>query len=272
MLITSRKENMVKIIFTFMVFLFFYNYSFAHLCHDPFKPVEHLVLVPEKDIISIEESGEFRIYVENTFRSTLEYLKLLIENDAFDVEIEPPILKNIVPGERTYFLIKLKLRQGFKPGNYPLKISVAAESAVITPSIEKINVVAEEKPQKKPEEQVLPPPLTKTIESDTPLEEDKLLRDIELEEEKCQELEKEKYKKPKQEKTQEPEKNKYQKSEKPISQKPIEEKHNEEIQDSPEEIGEITIKVEKIPLYKKPYFYLFFILLLLGIFIWRKIR
>jgi len=198
----------IKLLFISMVFLtgfilFFFlsNYGFAHMCHDPFRPKEHLVLIPEKEMISVEESGEFRIYVENTFRSTLRELKLLIESKAFDVEIKPKVLEKLVPSERTFFLIKLKLREGFSTGNYPLKIAVDAKSAELRPSIEKIEIKAEEPQQEK------------------------------------------------------------------IEERPLE--GREEL---PEETGEITVKVIKIPFYKKPYFYLFFILLLFVILIWRKLR
>ncbi len=210
---------------TFLFVLLLSSYSFAHLCHDPFRSTGHLLLVPEKDNISIEEKGEFRIFVENPFQSILKHLRLIVESEAFEVEVQPLVLKDLAPGEKTYFLVKLRLRRGFKPGNYPLRISISAKSAEITPSIERIDVVAEEKSKEEPKKQPLPPPIESYQEPEKP------------QEETCQE------------------------------------KIIEELPDEiPDETGEITIKVEKIPFYKKSYFYLFFILLLLGILIWRKIK
>lgn len=262
----------MKIIFILIVFLFTTYHGSAHLCHDPFRPSEHLILAPEKDRISIEEAGEFRIYVENTFTSVLRYLRLIVDSDAFDIEVQPSVLKDLVPGERTYFLVKLALREGFKPGNYPLKISVDAESAEITPSTEKIDVMTEKRPTEELEKQPLPTPI---IEPSKPLKEDKYLEeDIRKVEEEIpvEQEQKENYQElPPQQRVQEPLIQKDQESEKPVSQK-IEELHQEEIEGSPEEIGEIVVEVKKVPFYKKPYFYLLFILLLLGILIWRKIK
>jgi len=187
----------------FIIFLFFDAPSFAHMCHDPFRPQDHLVLVPEKDLITIGEAGEFRMYIENTFRSTLRKVKLHVKSPAFDIKIEPLLLERLVPGERTFFLVKLKLREGFEPGDYPLRISVGAKSAEIKPSIERMEVVVDRG--------VRPP--------------EKVVEHL-----------------------------------------------KEEVEDVPKEAGEVIVKVEKIPPWKKPYFYIVFILLLLGILIWRKIK
>lgn len=116
----------------------------GHLCHDPFRPPNRLVLMPEKKLIRMEKEGEFRIYVENTFSSVLRDLRLIITSPAFDIETVPSSIDKLVPGERNFYLVKLKLREGFKPGDYPLKISVGARSAELRPSIETVEVVTEE--------------------------------------------------------------------------------------------------------------------------------
>ena len=134
------------------------------MCHDPFRPEDHLVLVPDKELIRIERSVQFRMYVENTFRSTLKEVRLLVESSAFDIEVQPPVIETLVPGERTFFLVSLKLRDGFEPGDYSLRINAGAKSAELKPSIEKMEVVVEEteaitpeaEPEVKPEDIVEP--------------------------------------------------------------------------------------------------------------------
>lgn len=197
--------KLVKKIFPMgvIVFLFLVDPAFAHMCHDPFRPEDHLVLMPEKDLIRIEEIGEFRMYAENTFRSTLQEVRLRVESPAFDIDIEPPLLERLVPGERAFFLVKLKLRKGFEPGDYPLRISVEAKSAEIKPSIERMEVVVD--------------------------------RGVGSPEEVVGHL-------------------------------------KEEVEEAPKKAGEVMVKVEKIPHWKKTYFYIVFILLLLGMLIWRKIK
>ena len=152
----------MKILLAFIVFLFLVletNVSevFSHMCHDPFRPRDHLVLVPDKELIRIEKTGEFRMYIENTFRSILREVRLWVESPAFDIEITPRVLKRLVPGERTFFLIKLKIKEGFEPGDYPLRISVEARSAELRPSVERIEVVAAEDIEQKiePQEKII---------------------------------------------------------------------------------------------------------------------
>lgn len=127
------------------VIMFVVEPGFAHMCHDPFRPQDHLVLAPDKELIRIEESGEFRIYIENTFPTALNDVRLFVESQAFDIEIEPQAIERLVPGERSFFLVRLRLHKGFKPGDYPLKINVGAKSSELKSSIEMINVVVEEK-------------------------------------------------------------------------------------------------------------------------------
>jgi len=230
--------------FLIIITLFLHNYVFSHLCHDPFRPQQHLVLVPEKEQISIEETGKFRMYVENTFRSTLNDVRLIVESDAFDVEVEPYRIEELTPGERSFFLVKLKLRKGFKAGSYPLKINVDARSAELTPSIQKMDVVVEKKTE---------------LET-TQLEEPKVLIEkptLQIEEVKPKEAVLPKIALPeKKEPTKEVVK------EVELQQKVVE----------PKEVEEIVVKVEKIPFWKKTYFYIILVLVLVLIFIWRKIK
>jgi len=130
--------------------------AFAHMCHDPFRPRDRLVLMPDKDLIRIEKSGEFRMYIENTFSSILRQVRLFVESPSFDINIEPPLLKKLAPGERTFFLVRLKLREGLKKGDHPLRISVGAKSAELRPSIEKMAVIVDEKIPELPNLQIKP--------------------------------------------------------------------------------------------------------------------
>jgi len=180
------------------------------MCHDPFRPKKHLILSPEKDLIKIEKVGEFRIYIENTFQSTLREVKLLIENPAFDVKVIPSFIERLLPGERTFFLVKLKAKEDIQPQKYSLRISVRARSAQLRPSIETLTVAVDEKIPEREEELIQQPELS--VEDSKPLEV------------------------------------------------------------APEETGEVTIEIERIPFWRKPYFSVILIFLLLCIFLWRKAR
>ncbi len=251
--------------------------ALAHLCHDPFRPREHLVISPEKELISIETEGVFRIYVENSFSTTLRDLRLIVKNPAFDIEVEPEVLGRLAPGERTSFSVRLRLQEGSKPGNYPLRIRVDARSAEIRPTIERMDITVKERvseiqPKIEPEEypkihpEIQPPEVQPEIQSEiqppevqpegrpkiepeaqprvqpqpTPRirPEDVVKEEIKIEPERAVEVE-------------------------------TEEEEGEEIQ---EEVGEIVVVVEEIPFWKKPYFYITLIIFLVAILIWRKLK
>lgn len=276
----------IVLIKEFIIFLFLTIPSFTHLCHDPYRPQKYLTLVPERELITIEEIGEFRMYVENTFDSPLEDIQLFVENPAFEIKIEPSVLKRLVPGERSYFLIKLKLREGFTPGDYPLRISVRAREGELIPTTERIDVTVEEKitepkgdpvpiPQIKPEEmnQEEIPPEEKQV---LPVPERKL--EVPIEKIKPQEKERKPQQKVEEVPHQvrkEPHVLPERKLEVPLEEiNPQEEeiKPQQEIEEVPSEVGKVVVRVEKIPFWKKPYFYIILISLLLGILIWRKIK
>lgn len=241
-LITMQKFCTLTLLFLSTLFVL---PTYTHLCHDPFRPTEHLVLVPDREIVKIEKSGEFRIYIENTFSCVLEKVKLLVESSAFDIEVKPQVLEKLSPGERSFFVVRLKLKQGIKPGNYPLEINVEAKSAELKPSIRKIDVsiqevekIDQDKEEVKP---LLTPPqqeiLPQKTEPELPQPKEILQNKIYPQLKKQENLEVDKTTVP-----------------------------------SAKEITQVLVKVEKIPFYQKPYFYVVLILVLLIILIWRKLK
>ena len=98
-----RMKLLGFIIFLFLALGINVPRVFGHMCHDPFRPRDHLVLVPDKDLIRIEKTGEFRMYIENTFSSILRQVELFVEGQAFNIDIEPLVLERLLPGERTFF-------------------------------------------------------------------------------------------------------------------------------------------------------------------------
>ncbi|MCS7151800.1 MAG: hypothetical protein NZ928_05400 [Endomicrobia bacterium] len=208
--------------------------TFAHLCHDPFRPTQHLVLVPEKELITIEETGSFRIYIENTFDTILYDVKLIVENPAFEIEIIPNTIQKLVPGERSFFVVELKLREGFLPDSYPLKINVEAKSSELTATVNKIDVVVEKKIKQTQIQQETQK--STTIQLILPQEE-KIENTNQI----------------------------LQTKETFVSTSPQQKNLSEHSQ-------EIVVKVEKIPFWKKPYFFAILGLITIIILLLRKTK
>ena len=227
----------------------------GHLCHDPFRPTDRLILMPERKLIRMEREGDFRIYVENAFSSVLRDLRLIITNPAFEIETVPESIAQLIPGEKTFYLVRLRLREGFEPGDYPLRISVTAKSAELIPSIEVVEVVAEEiiipkpEPEVKPPEPVVPPkekviePEEITIEPPVQPVPEVIIPEPEPQEPVA-----------------------------PVEEKVLITEDEEVIEPQEKEVGEIVVRVEEFVLARRWYLYLIPILLLIGLLVWRRLR
>jgi hypothetical protein len=218
------------------------------------------VLVPEVELVRIEREGEFRIYVENTFHTILRDVRLRIRSPAFHIEVEPSSLRRLVPGERTFFVVRLTLKEGFEPGDYPLRIDVEARSAELRPTTERMEVIVERDDLLLPKEEVAPPLERPEPEEIPPIEEEEPLLEEPVEEKKRPEAKDELS---------------FQREEllQPIRRPLGEEAPSlEGKKPSEEEPKEVVVEVGRIPIWESPYFYGALILLLLAIIIWRKLR
>lgn len=131
----------------------------AHLCDNIFREPDRLVIKPEKQMVRLEKTGELRIFMKNTYPAPLHNVRLIGESPAFDVEVEPAIIEVLNPDEKTHLLIKLVLKEGIKPGSYPLVIKVGAKQFEFRPAMQ-IDIQKEEEPKKTEEimEKTVEPP------------------------------------------------------------------------------------------------------------------
>lgn len=98
----------------------------GHLCDNIFKRADRLIIKPERDFIRIEKKGILRIFLKNGYPASLHNVRIVGKSDAFQVEVIPPLIQELRPGEKIYFSLELAAKEGAKYGNHPLEIWVGA--------------------------------------------------------------------------------------------------------------------------------------------------
>jgi hypothetical protein len=98
----------------------------GHICNDVLTAPNRLLFKPEKDLVEIQTSGEFRVYLFNKYPIPLKKIRLRARHRAFKIKIEPRRIKRLEPGESSFFRIKLTLREGYKPQEYSFRFTVDA--------------------------------------------------------------------------------------------------------------------------------------------------
>ena len=152
--------------------------AYGHLCDNIFRRADKLVVKPERDFIRIEKTGALRIFIKNTYPAALHRVRMIGESDAFFVDVEPPLIKELKPQEKTFFTLKLKVKEGVKPGDYSLLIKVGARQFNFRPhllirgEVEKPEVTKPSEPktvqEKVTKPQVKPQPEDTVIQKEPP--------------------------------------------------------------------------------------------------------
>lgn len=117
----------MKKLFLLVFFLLLADSANTHLCDNIFRRQDLLVLKPERDLIRIAETGEFRIFIKNNYPAALHNVRLIGISEAFKVDVSPKLIEELRPGEKSFFLLKLTPRKRMKPGDYPLEIMIGAK-------------------------------------------------------------------------------------------------------------------------------------------------
>jgi hypothetical protein len=93
---------------------------------------DNIVLIPEASQLKIiGRKGEFRTYIVNKSPRDLFDVKLQAVSPAFDTEVDPASLRRLVAGEREYYTVKLKLKDDWKSGKFPMDFKVTSRGATI---------------------------------------------------------------------------------------------------------------------------------------------
>jgi len=100
--------------------------AFAHFCNNVYRTPGRLIIKPENPLTKIRKRGSVRIFLKNNFPYYFRNVRLRGECDSLQVEVEPPSIPEIAPGEIVEFTVKVERLPRTKPGDYKVKIYVNA--------------------------------------------------------------------------------------------------------------------------------------------------
>jgi len=144
----------VKIVIFFSILSIAGSLS-AHVCDDVLRD-DPIVVWPEKQIVEIVRTGEFRIFLRNEYWSSIHDVKIITPPTPFEFSVNPVLIERVKPREQVSFLVTLSIPEKVKPGRYPILMKVNAREFEVTRDINLIIRVKEPpKPEPQPEPNAL---------------------------------------------------------------------------------------------------------------------
>lgn len=161
---------MTKVFFLIFPFIFLiFDSVLAHVCDDVLRD-DPITVWPEKEIIEITKTGQFRIFLENNYSESINQVRLIVPQSPFDVSVSPTLIEKVRPGEKISFLIELTIPEKTKPGDYPLLIKINAQEFGVTRDVD-LTIKVKEPPQPKNRvKKPLPLPVNRVEEPSSPSE------------------------------------------------------------------------------------------------------
>jgi hypothetical protein len=121
--------------------------AFGHLCNNIYRVPDRVIVKPEKQVVMLERSDEFRVFVQNNYPAYLHNVGLTVRADgeAVKVEVTPQIAPELRAGQRAAFKVKLTLREGAAPQKLAIRFGFSAAEigfrAVEEPSAEALRAL-----------------------------------------------------------------------------------------------------------------------------------
>jgi hypothetical protein len=108
----------------------------AHLCNNIYRTPDRLIVKPEKQVAEVDQSDQFRIFVQNNYQSYIDHVRLTatIEGgDGVTAEITPNVVDRLNSGQRVAFTLRLTVKDGTPAGKCQLKLKVSADQIGFRP-------------------------------------------------------------------------------------------------------------------------------------------
>lgn len=148
----------IKIFLIFFLILFqIIPQVLAHVCDNVLRD-DPIVVWPEKEIVEIAKTGQFKIFLRNEYWDSIHNVKIITPPSPFEIFVNPVLIERIAPGEKVSFLVNLTIPEKMEPGNYPLLMKIDAREFEITRNINLTIRVKPLPPSIEPQPEPLPEP------------------------------------------------------------------------------------------------------------------
>ena len=108
--------------------------AFGHLCNNIYGTPDRLVVKPERDVITLEKSDEFRIFLRNNYPEAITDVRVTAtsETPGIAVQVTPQVIAKMNPGQKGQFVVKVSVGEG-ATGTHQVRIGVGAKQVGFRP-------------------------------------------------------------------------------------------------------------------------------------------
>ena len=109
--------------------------AWGHLCNNIYRTPDRIIVKPEKQITTVDQSDRFRVFVQNNYPTKVTNLRLGGQiGDGIQVTVEPVAFAELKAGERVSFTLTLTVPPGTARGQRTLRLAVAANETGFRPA------------------------------------------------------------------------------------------------------------------------------------------
>ncbi|MBI5832777.1 MAG: hypothetical protein HZB16_10775 [Armatimonadetes bacterium] len=109
--------------------------AWGHLCNNIYRTPDRVIVKPEKQVTTVDQSERFRVFVQNNYPTRLTKLRLGAQaGGGIQVAIEPAEFAQLKAGERVAFTLNLTVPPGTPRGTQTLRMAVAANEIGFRPA------------------------------------------------------------------------------------------------------------------------------------------
>jgi hypothetical protein len=109
--------------------------AFGHLCNNIYRTPDRLIVKPERDVIAVDKSDDFRIFVQNNYPEAITDVRLTATTDApgITVQVTPQVMSKMKPGQKGQFVVKVRVGSEAAKGAHSVRIGIGAKQLGFRP-------------------------------------------------------------------------------------------------------------------------------------------
>lgn len=109
--------------------------AFAHFCNNIYRTPDRLIVKPEREVITLDKSDDFRIFVQNNYPKYISDVRLTATTDTpgISVQVTPEVMGKMDPGQKGQFVVKVTVGPEVASGRYTVRIGIGAKQVGFRP-------------------------------------------------------------------------------------------------------------------------------------------